>query len=98
MNTILAITAGLLINGIVAFTIAKLSRNLWMVAALVVVYKLLEVATGNYFDFAQVETVSAWVVTAIVGFLLFMITAQIHIFLRDREEEREAEKLENSKV
>lgn len=98
MNTILAITAGLLINGIVAFAIAKVSKNLWMVAGLVIVYKLLEVVTGNYFDFAQVQTVSAWVVTAIVGFLLFMITAQIHTFLRDREAEREAEKLENSKV
>jgi len=32
VNTILAITVGLIINGIIAFGIAKVSRSLWMVA------------------------------------------------------------------
>jgi len=98
VNTILAITVGLVINGLVAFGIAKVSRNLWMIAALVTAYKLVEVAIGNYFDFQQVTTITAWVVTAIVGFLLFMITVQIHFFLRDREAEKREEQLENSKV
>lgn len=98
MNTIIAIAVGLAINGFVAFGIARVSKNLWMVAALVIAYKLIEVAIGNYYDFAQVRTVSAWVVTGIVGFLLFMVTVQLHTFMRDRAAEKEAETLENSKV
>lgn len=98
MNTIIAIAVGLLINGLVAFGIAKVSKNLWMIAGLVTVYKLIEVAIGNYFDFQQVATLSAWVVTGIVGFLLFMITVQIHFFLRERAAEKENDELEKSKV
>jgi len=98
VNTIIAITVGLIINGLVAFGIARVSKNLWMIAGLVIAYKLVEVAIGNYFDFQQVTTVSAWVVTAIVGFLLFMITVQIHFFMREREAEKREEQLENSKV
>ena len=98
MNTILAITVGLIINGLVAFGIAKVSRNLWMVAALVIIYKLAEVAIGNMFNLQQVNTLAAWVVTGIVGFLLFMITAQLHTFLRERAHNKEVEALENSKV
>lgn len=98
MNTIIAITAGLVINGLVAFGIARVSKNLWMVAGLVTVYKLVEVAIGNYFDIAQVKTLSAWVVTAIIGFLLFMVTVQIFTFLCEKEAEKEEHEMEKSKA
>ncbi len=98
MNTILAITVGLIINGLVAFGIAKVSKSLWMVAGLVIAFKTLEVITGAYLGIQSISSIGAWAVTLITGFLFFMITVQIHIFLRDKNAEREAETLENSKV
>ena len=88
MTTILAILAGLVINGTIAFGIAWVSRNMWMVLALVVVFKGLEMAVGHYFGIQNMNTAVAWVVTFIVGFLFFMITAQLHFYLRDRRAQK----------
>ena len=98
MNTILAIAVGLVINGIIAFGIAKISKSLWMVAGLTVVFKAIEVASGHFLGIQNIASVGAWVVTLITGFLFFMITVQIYTFLRERAEENEAEALESSKV
>ena len=98
MNTIIAITVGLIINGIIAFGIAKISKSLWMVAGLTVVFKAIEVTSGHLLGIQNIASVGAWAVTLITGFLFFMITAQLFTFLRERAEENEAEALENSKV
>ncbi len=98
MNTILAITVGLIINGIIAFGIAKLSKSLWMLALLVVAFKLIEVVTGHYLGLHNIESIGAWAVTLITGFLFFMITVQLFYYLDDKLKEEKANKLENSKV
>lgn len=98
MNTILAITVGLIINGIIAFGIARISKSLWMVAGLTVVFKAIEVTSGYFLGIQNITSVGAWAVTLITGFLFFMITVQIYTFLRERAEEKEAEALESSKV
>ncbi len=98
MNTILAITVGLIINGIIAFGIAKISKSLWMVAGLTVVFKAIEVASGHLLGIQNITSVGAWAVTLITGFLFFMITVQLYTFLRERAEEKQAEALESSKV
>jgi len=92
VNTILAITAGLIINGIIAFGIAKVSKNLWMVAVLTIVFKALEVTSGHLLGIQNITSVGAWAVTLITGFLFFMITAQLYTFLREKASEKEAEK------
>ena len=97
MNTILAITVGLIINGIIAFGIAKVSKNLWMVAALVVVFKVLEIISGEYLGIQNMGSIASWAVTLITGFLFFMITVQLHFYLRQRATERNEEP-ENNKV
>ena len=98
MNTIIAITVGLIINGIIAFGIAKVSRNLWMLAGLVIVFKILEVATGQYMGIQNITSLASWAVTLVTGFLFFMITVQLFFYLRDKAAEKEAEALENNKV
>lgn len=98
MNTILAITIGLIINGIIAFGIAKVSKSLWMVAGLTIVFKAIEVASGHFLGIQNIASVGAWAVTLITGFLFFMITVQLYTFLRERAEEKQAEALESSKV
>ena len=98
MNTILAITAGLILNGIIAFGIAKISKSIWMVAGLTVVFKIIEVASGHFLNIQDITSVGAWAVTLITGFLFFMITVQLYTFLRERAEEKQAEALESSKV
>jgi hypothetical protein len=98
VNTILAIAVGLVINGIIAFGIAKISKSLWMVAGLTIVFKAIEVVSGHFLGIQNIASVGAWAVTLITGFLFFMITVQIYTFLRERAEENEAEALESSKV
>ncbi len=98
MNTIIAITVGLIINGIIAFGIAKISKNLWMLAGLVVVFKILEVATGEYLGLQNITSVASWAVTLITGFIFFMITVQLFYYLQEKTAEKQAEALENNKV
>ena len=98
MNTIIAITVGLIINGIIAFGIAKISKNLWMLAGLVVVFKILEVATCEYLGLQNITSVASWAVTLITGFIFFMITVQLFYYLQEKTAEKQAEALENNKV
>lgn len=98
MNTIIAITVGIIINGIIAFGIAKISKSLWMVAGLVVVFKIFEVATGEYLGVQNISSIASWAVTLITGFIFFMITVQLFYYLREKAVEKEAEALENNKV
>lgn len=98
MNTILAISIGLFINGLVAFGIAKISKSLWMVAGLVIAFKALEVTSGHFLGIQNIASVGAWAVTLITGFLFFMITVQLYTFLQDRAVEQQAEALKSNKV
>lgn len=98
MNTILAITVGLIINGIIAYGIAKVSKSLWMVAGLTIAFKAIEVASGHFLGIQNITSTGAWIVTLITGFLFFMITVQLHTYLRENAAEKQAEALENSKV
>jgi len=57
VNTILAITVGLIINGIIAFGIAKVSRSLWMVAGLTIVFKAIEVMSGHFLGIQNIASI-----------------------------------------
>ncbi len=69
-----------------------------MVAGLVILFKVLEIITGEYFGIQSIASMSAWAVTLITGFLFFMITVQLHFYLRDKALEKQVEAVENSKV